>query len=77
MLQPLVKSGTIQFSRKHAALLEQMKYFPKGQFDDGLDALEMAVKISYEDPDEGPRILSTDRPFGFSTEEDYLDIPEY
>jgi predicted phage terminase large subunit-like protein len=44
-LQPLVKNGTILFSRKHYTLLEQMKFFPKGSHDDGLDALEMAVNL--------------------------------
>jgi len=44
-LQPMVKNGTIQFSKKHQTLLEQMKYFPKGNHDDGLDALQMAVKL--------------------------------
>jgi len=45
-LQPLVKSGAIQFSRRHKILLEQMKYFPLADHDDGLDALEMLVNIS-------------------------------
>jgi len=44
-LQPLVKNGTIRFCRKHRMLLEQMKYFPKGAHDDGVDALEMVVKL--------------------------------
>lgn len=44
-LQPLVKNGTIQFSRKHHTLLQQMKFFPKGRYDDGLDALEMVVQL--------------------------------
>ena len=44
-LQPLVKNGTIQFSRKHHTLLEQMKFFPKGRHDDGLDALEMVIQL--------------------------------
>lgn len=44
-LQPLVKNGTILFSRKHHTLLEQMKFFPKGSHDDGLDALEMVVRL--------------------------------
>lgn len=48
LLEPLVKSGVIQFSRKHRLLLEQMKFFPKGSHDDGLDALEMAVRIAKE-----------------------------
>lgn len=42
-LQPLVRSGTLQFSRRHGLLLEQLKLFPKAAHDDGPDALEMAV----------------------------------
>ena len=46
VLQPLVKNGTIRFSRRFHRLLEQMKYYPKGAHDDGLDALEMVVQLS-------------------------------
>jgi len=42
-LQPLVRSGTLQFSRRHTMLLEQLRLFPKAAHDDGPDALEMAV----------------------------------
>lgn len=42
-LQPLVRSGLLQFSRRHATLLEQLRLFPKAAHDDGPDALEMAV----------------------------------
>ena len=45
-LQPLIKSGTLQFSRRHITLLEQMKQYPKGRHDDGPDALEMAVTLA-------------------------------
>jgi len=45
-LQPFVKNGTIQFSKKHHTLLEQMKFFPRGGHDDGLDALQMAVDVA-------------------------------
>ena len=45
-LQPLVKNGTIRFSRKHKMLLDNMKFWPKGKHDDALDALEMAVSIA-------------------------------
>ena len=45
-LQPLVKNGTIQFSRKHYTLLEQMKFFPRGVHDDALDSLSMAVNLA-------------------------------
>lgn len=47
-LQPMIKSGAIQFSRKHITLLGQMKFFPKGAHDDGLDALEMTVRLAQE-----------------------------
>ena len=43
-LQPMIKCGEILFSRKHYFLLEEMRHFPKGRFDDGLDALHMAVQ---------------------------------
>jgi predicted phage terminase large subunit-like protein len=45
-LQPLVKNGSIQFSRKHRTLLEQLKYFPRAPHDDGPDALEMAAQLA-------------------------------
>ena len=45
-LHPWVKNGTVRFSRKHTLLLEQCRFFPKGKHDDGLDALEMAVRLA-------------------------------
>jgi len=45
-LEPFLKIGQIQFSRKHRALSDQLKYFPKGQHDDGPDALEMLYQSS-------------------------------
>jgi len=47
-LQPLVKNGTIKFSKYHKLLLEQARDFPKGAFDDGLDGLEMTVRTAEE-----------------------------
>ncbi|MEI6092918.1 MAG: phage terminase large subunit [bacterium] len=44
-LQPLIKNGLIQFNRRHRILLEQLKYYPKGRHDDGLDALQMAYDL--------------------------------
>ncbi len=44
-LQPLIRSGNIQFSRRHTLLLEQLRLFPKASHDDGPDALEMAVRM--------------------------------
>lgn len=45
-LRPRMKSGNLQFSKKHRQLLDECRYFPKGKHDDGLDALEMAVNLS-------------------------------
>ena len=39
-LQPDVKNHYIKFNKRHKLLLEQMKYFPMGAYDDGVDALE-------------------------------------
>lgn len=53
-LHPYTVNGTLRFSRSHRLLLEQCQYFPKARHDDGLDALEMAMRLcgqrrSYED----------------------------
>ncbi len=45
-LRTCLKSGNLQFSKKHRQLLEECRYFPKGKHDDGLDALEMVVNLS-------------------------------
>lgn len=47
-LQPLVKNGTIVFSKLHKTLIDQHRYFPKGKYDDGPDALQMAVQLCNE-----------------------------
>jgi len=47
-LQPLVASGTIQFSKRHRELLEELRHFPRGRFDDALDALQMAAEMAQE-----------------------------
>ncbi|MDP3791393.1 MAG: phage terminase large subunit [Candidatus Omnitrophota bacterium] len=49
MLQSPIKRGKIRFSRKHAKLLEQLKYFPRGSHDDGPDALQMAFEAADDD----------------------------
>lgn len=60
VLQPMVKNGTIQFSKKHKTLLEQMKYFPKGAHDDGLDALEMVVRLCKDSGEACVRVADWD-----------------
>lgn len=62
-LQPLIKNGSIQLSRQHYVLSDQMRYFPKGHHDDALDALEMAVQMCKEG--EGCHVYFPDIP-GFN-----------
>lgn len=45
-LLPDIESGAIQFTRKHALLIEQFELYGSGSHDDLPDALEMAVSIS-------------------------------
>ena len=47
-LQPLISAGRLQLSRRHGALLEQLRQFPMAAHDDGPDALEMAVECAVE-----------------------------
>ena len=43
-METYITNHTILFSRKDTVLLDQLKYFPRGDHDDGPDALEMAVR---------------------------------
>lgn len=43
-LQPLVKNGTLRFQKHQRILLEQLKYYPLADHDDGPDALAMAMR---------------------------------
>jgi predicted phage terminase large subunit-like protein len=47
-LLPDIENGTIQFSRRHALLLEQFERYGSNSHDDLPDALEMAVRIAKE-----------------------------
>ncbi len=47
-LAPYVKSGRLQFHRNQTRLLDEMRFYPHGQHDDGVDALEMAIRSSEE-----------------------------
>ena len=44
-LQPLVKSGTLRFQKRHQTLYDELRLYPKADHDDGPDALEMAVQL--------------------------------
>ncbi|MFH1282423.1 MAG: phage terminase large subunit [bacterium] len=72
-LQPYIKNGTIQFSKRHRTLLEQMKFFPKGNHDDGLDALEMVFKLCQDTQRCGPSLTVFDGRTGeiISSSSDY------
>ncbi len=52
-----VSPGRIRFSRRHVALLEQLRQFPNAAHDDGPDALEMAVDTA-SSPEIGFSIVS-------------------
>lgn len=54
-LQPHIKNGLIRFSRRDRILLDQLKYFPKADHDDGPDALEMLFSLIASSQN-GPRI---------------------
>lgn len=54
-LQPHIKNGLIRFSRQDRLLLDQLKYFPKADHDDGPDALEMLFSLIATGQN-GPRI---------------------
>ena len=45
-LEPFLKTGRLLLSRRHRALIEQLKYFPKGLHDDGPDALQMLYEVA-------------------------------
>ena len=57
-LQPFIKSGALQFCRRHLVLLEQMKMFPLGRHDDGVDALEIAARICKASKQNEPKITA-------------------
>jgi len=54
-LQPHIKSGLIRFRKRDRILLDQLKYFPKADHDDGPDALEMLFCLIAKGA-AGPRI---------------------
>lgn len=57
-LQPMIKNGSIQFSKRHRILLNQLKLYPKGTHDDGLDALQMVYSLccKFKNYGSGPRL---------------------
>lgn len=44
-LQPQIKNGVIRFRRNQTTLIDQLRYFPKADHDDGPDALEMVFSL--------------------------------
>lgn len=45
-IAPLMAAGRVKLSRRQTALLEQLRSFPTGSYDDGPDALEMAIRAA-------------------------------
>lgn len=84
-METYITTGTILFSRKHSVLLDQLKYFPRGDHDDGPDALEMALReaeveqigfLPLDDDKKDPHGRSIDDPdFGLTTPEEDAQDP--
>jgi len=73
LLQPFLKNGKIQLCRDQKTLIEQLKLFPKGQHDDGPDALEMLWHTSAQTP-----FLPSDIQFGhYEPEDDDSSMPSF
>ena len=56
-LQPHIKNGVFRFRRCQTLLLDQLRYYPKADHDDGPDALEMLLTLIARSHG-GPRIRS-------------------
>ncbi len=56
-LQPHIKNGVFRFRRGQALLLDQLRYYPRADHDDGPDALEMLLTLISRSHG-GPRIRS-------------------
>lgn len=55
-IQPHIKNGIIRFRRNQSQLIDQLKYFPKADHDDGPDALEMVFSLITHHTTFGPRV---------------------
>ena len=44
-LQPIFKNGSLKLNKNDVMFYEEMRVFPKGLHDDGLDATEMCVRL--------------------------------
>ena len=55
-MQPHIKNGIIRFRRNQTQLVDQLKYFPKADHDDGPDALEMVFSLITHHTTFGPCI---------------------
>jgi predicted phage terminase large subunit-like protein len=45
-LEPMIRQGRIQFSHSHNELIQEILHYPKGAYDDGIDALSMVLDVS-------------------------------
>ena len=55
-IQPHIKNGIIRFRRNQTQLIDQLKYFPKADHDDGPDVLEMVFSLITHHTTFGPRV---------------------
>ncbi len=56
-LQPHIKNGVFRFRKRQTQLIDQLRYYPKADHDDGPDALEMLLTLITRSHG-GPRIRS-------------------
>ncbi len=48
VLEPMISTGVLRFSRRQRTLLDQLRQFPMAAHDDGPDALQMAVELAHK-----------------------------
>jgi len=60
-LEPLMKRCTLVLNKMNSLFNDELRYFPKWRCDDGLDALEMVIRIA-EDRQVKVKILGGDDP---------------
>ena len=74
-LVPFVKNGYVRFRTDQAVLLQQLKLFPKGRWDDGPDALQQAVGLLAKGPAIDPVMTGEDVYDGYSESDDDDEPP--
>jgi len=67
-----IENGDVLFSRKHHALIEQLRQFPKGRYDDAVDAFQMAMEMKRTVKGDINALIAGLQQIGGMSEFDYL-----